>query len=701
LQYQRTYQLKVKSLLFILNYGYFLLFAGLISIEHLKSVLKIIRYFKVYLFLVFLIGNGINVYAQNNYFTISREAFSETQLLDTRWEFYWQTDYAGYLKNKGTLKPAYITLPNDWCSIGHPKKGYGLYVLPIVVPGIAGQTIGINIPSICNAYNLYINQSKINAVGTFSSSAATSFPDYRPKAVTYTANSDTLVLAVEVCNYFYREGGINYSISIGEGEKIITAFHEQLLVTAFIAGALTLMFFYFIGFYLIRRNEFAALYFALLCLTSAFRILSTESILFRQVNLPISWDMLVKIEFISIILIPTFGALFLFSLLNEKRYLLYLYTLNAISTVMVVFVLFTSVYTGSHVIPFFRYFALAECLFVLFIVLVNLFTRKEISVRLAALGYIIVFLFGVNDIFYSKGLINSSYLLPFGIFGFVIIQAILMANKFAIAFVDVEKLSAELGEVNKNQERIIEDRSIELSKQSEALHKYNEIKDKIFAIIAHDLRAPIASFRAVITLADIGTKDDIEDIRRFFNELKPNVDNLTLTIDNLFVWSQSQINGITISPTAINLKNDSLKVLSLYELVSRQKSIHLAIEMSDQLYVKADPAHLDLILRNLINNALKFTKSGGQVKVMARPTISNMVLIEVIDNGVGIESEHLHLMFNPEMHYTTYGTRNEKGTGLGLRLCKEYVEKNGGTIHISSQVNVGTTIGFTLPMTTI
>ena len=568
----------------------------------------------------------------------------------------------------------------------------------MVIPGIAGNEIGIDIPSVCNAYNFYINGSKLLSVGVFATQQLQSSPDYHPRVITYLCKTDTVILAFEVSNYFYREGGLNYSIKIGEKSDIVDGFNKDLFITSFIAGALVLMFFYFLGFYLIRRKEYAALYFALLCLVSTLRIMSTGGILLRQLSLPISWEWLVKIELTSIVLVPTFGALFLFNLLNEKRYLKLLYLLNSLSVVMVLVLLFTSPYIGSHIVPLFRYYALFECFFVLFVVVVNFITRSERSVKLAALGYFIVFLLGVNDILYSKGIINSSYLLPLGIFGFVIIQAILMANKFAIAFTDVEKLSSELGAVNKNQEKIIAERSEELNKQSEDLRKYNDIKDKIFSIIAHDLRAPIASFRTVITLAEIGTKDDIEDIRRFFNDLKPNVDNLTLTIDNLFVWSQAQINGTVINPAIINLKKETQSILHLYELVSRQKLITLATDMEEDILVKADPAHLNLILRNLINNALKFTNLSGQVTISAKHTAADFVLIEVSDNGVGIDSEQLIHIFNPATHYTSYGTSNEKGTGLGLLLCKEYVEKNGGSIHISSRKNIGTTIGFTLPV---
>lgn len=653
--------------------------------------------FRLFITFLFISGPSVAANAQKSYFTISRAELNKGFLLDNRWEFYWETDYTSYLNNNHVPKTEYINVPNDWCTIGHPKKGYGLYILPLVIQGIAGNEIGINIPSVCNAYNFYINQTKLTSVGVFATSKTLSLPDYHPKAITYYCETDTLILAFEISNFFYREGGINYSIEIGEKSAIVDTFHKDLFITSFISGALVLMFFYFIGFYLIRRNEYAALYFALLCLTSAFRFMSTGGILLRQLNLPISWDWLIKIELSSIVLIPTFGALFFFHLINEKRYLILLYIVNGISVLLAAIILFTSPFIGSHIIPFFRYFSLFECFFILFVTVVNLFTRTENLVRLAALGYFIVFILGVNDIIYSSGLINSSYLLPYGIFGYVIIQAILMANKFANAFVKVETLSAELGKVNINQEKIIAERSEELQKKSHALQHYNDIKDKIFAIIAHDLRAPIASLRTVITLADIGTKEDIEDIRKFFNELKPNVDNLTLTIDNLFVWSQSQINGITISPTTVNLKAETEKIALLYELVSRQKSITLSLDMGDDIFIKVDPAHLNLILRNLINNALKFTYVGGVVKISAKILASKQVLIEVVDSGVGIESEQLLHLFNPETHYTSYGTRNEKGTGLGLLLCKDYVEKNGGTIHVSSQKNIGTTIGFTLP----
>lgn len=620
-----------------------------------------------------------------------------TAALDYEWNFFWHKTFANYqtLTNRVGEK---LKVPGDWCQIGHDEFGYGVMVTTVVVPAAVGQKMALDVPAICNAYRLYVNGEYVGGVGVFGTNKRSSVPDYQPQILTFTPTSDTLEIAVEVSNFHYREGGINYSISLGLEKDIESQFNSNLLYAAFISGAMMLMFFFFMGFYLVRKTDVTTLYFSLLCLVSALRIMTTGGILIRQLGLPVSWSWLVTIEIGSIILIPVFGVMYLYQLLSETRFRFWISAFNLISSALVLYVVFTNTYYGSLIVPPFRYYVLAQMLFTLFFTLWALITRKQLIMRVAGVGYLIVFAAGLNDILYSSGTVDTFYVLPYAIFLYVIIQAIVMARHIAFAFSKVELLSNKLAEVNKNQEMIIENRTAELHEQSLILQRYNDVKDKIFGIIAHDLRSPIASLSAVITLAEVGNKEDLEDIRYFFKEIKPNVDNLTLTIDNLFVWSQSQINGLAANKTDVALNAEVVKVIALYSLVAKQKEIQVVNQAKDAILVNADAGQLNLILRNLLNNALKFTRKRGRIRVFSERLANGFVAVEIEDDGVGIQPEKLKQLFNPETHFTTYGTSNEKGTGLGLRLCKEYVEVNGGEIGVSSQLSAGTTVRFTLPL---
>jgi signal transduction histidine kinase len=469
------------------------------------------------------------------------------------------------------------------------------------------------------------------------------------------------------------------------------------MIQSFSSGALFIMALYFLCIFFIRKREYVPLYFGLLCLVSCLRIFSTETILWQQFNIPISWDCLIRVEIISIMLMPTFGILYLSSLVEEKKLRSLTYMVNTVSVLGCCFVLFNDTYTASFIVPPFRYFVTLQLIFILLIMYRAVFVTKHSLGRLAACGYLIIFVVGLNDILYSAGLTNTFYAISIAIFVYVIIQAIVLAKKSGLAFSEVELLTLQLSEMNRNQEKVIDNRTLELNAKTKELEQYNSIKDKIFAIIGHDLRAPIATLSSVLTLAEQADDTTITELRTYFKGIKRNVDNLNLTIENLLVWSQSQINGVKLNKQKVNLNNEVDNVIAVYGLLALQKEIVLMHKLQAQYVLDVDPAHLNLIIRNVISNSLKFTNVGGAIVISASQPTPETVQICIKDNGIGIQPERIEQMMNPASHYTTYGTLNEKGTGLGLMLCKEYAEANGGYITIESAAGLGTKVCIILP----
>lgn len=633
---------------------------------------------------------------EKHYYHISPEAIEHAVELNTKWEFYWSKLYAEFV-NDSTTKPEFIKVPDSWTSLGHPAQGYGLFVLNVITPNVAGKPIALKIPTVTTSMSFYADGIKIAAAGLVGRDKSTSVSDYQPQVVVFTPKSDTIELAFEVGNYNYRVAGVDYPVMIGTTQAINKSFNTYLYFAAFVAGALLIMFFYFLGFFMARRTDFTTLYFSLLSLVSALRIMSTDGILIRQLNLPISWSWLVNIELISIVLIPVFGALYLYSLLKETKFKWLLYSFNAISAVITIYIIVMNTYYDSLIVPPFRVFVFFQMLFILFVSLRSMVVQRSSLTLLTGMAYVIVFIAGVNDILYSGNFIETFFVLPYAILFYVVLQAVLMSRYIAFAFHKVEQLSTELVESNKNQERVISERTAELHQQSTDLQRYNEVKDKILSIIAHDLRSPIASLSSVITLAEIGGKEDLDDIRNFFNSVKPHIDNLNLTIDNLFVWANNQIDGKRMNTTNLSLNSVIARVFPLYDLVAKQKQIKLINAAKEPIVVRADNSHLELVLRNLISNAIKFTKDGGTVEIYSKVVNSEAVVI-IKDTGIGISEENIKKIFDTQTHYTTYGTNNEKGTGLGLRLCQEYVQFNGGKIWMESELGKGSSVHFTLPL---
>ncbi len=270
-------------------------------------------------------------------------------------------------------------------------------------------------------------------------------------------------------------------------------------------------------------------------------------------------------------------------------------------------------------------------------------------------------------------------------------------NNLAIANQEIKEKNEEIRQQKEEIEQINEtltQTNIKLDQQSKDLKALNATKDKLFAIIGHDLRNPIGALISLLQLLEYGNINQ-EEFVLYSNKLKANVESLHFTLHNLLVWANSQMQGIKHLPQVFDLQEIVQENINLLSEVAQNKNIDLSNQVEVLTQVSADIDHVKLILRNLLSNALKFTPQGGKVSVKAE-TGKDFVKIAVSDTGVGMTEEKLSKLFTSSAT-STKGTDEEKGTGLGLVLCKDFVEKNGGQIWVESQIGKGSTFYFTLP----
>lgn len=233
----------------------------------------------------------------------------------------------------------------------------------------------------------------------------------------------------------------------------------------------------------------------------------------------------------------------------------------------------------------------------------------------------------------------------------------------------------------------------EINKRKEELEQLNQVKDKFFSIISHDLRSPINALLGILNLMD-GDNITREEFATLTKELRTQFNHTRTLINNLLDWALLQMDKLKIQPEKIELSALVTENFNLL-LSLNLKEMKLINNVPPNTYVWSDLNMLNLILRNLILNAIKFSKAGANIEIFTTEK-NDWVTIAVRDFGVGIQPEVQRILFEKTMGYSTRGTANEKGTGLGLILCKEFVEKNGGTIWLESQVGVGSTFYFTL-----
>jgi signal transduction histidine kinase len=238
----------------------------------------------------------------------------------------------------------------------------------------------------------------------------------------------------------------------------------------------------------------------------------------------------------------------------------------------------------------------------------------------------------------------------------------------------------------------------EIQEQRDDLKRMNKTKDKFFSIIAHDLKNPFNSIKGFTELMiEHNSEYDSEKRLKFLKIVKDSTNKASVLLNNLLIWANSQSGNLTYTPQKIELVRHVLDVVSLLEIQAIKKEIDIYNNIDHNLSVKADVNMLNTILRNLISNAIKFTKSKGEIKILSNVE-DNMVEITVKDNGVGMSQADVDNLFNIDIKNTNVGTENEQGSGLGLILCKDFVEKHGGKIWVNSTKGEGSEFIFTIPL---
>lgn len=241
---------------------------------------------------------------------------------------------------------------------------------------------------------------------------------------------------------------------------------------------------------------------------------------------------------------------------------------------------------------------------------------------------------------------------------------------------------------------LIAEKAEVLESQKLQLTELDDLKNRLFSIISHDLKTPIYSLRNLFRNVE---KYDIpgDEIKILVPDIINDLNYTTSLMENLLQWAKSQMQGNTINPQLLDIANMVKEVQQLLRLQAESKQVYIKAKIDPSIYIYADKDMINLVLRNIISNAIKFTPNNGEINVGATVK-EEMVEMYVQDTGTGISSENIEKLF-AKKYFTTNGTANESGTGLGLMLCKDFLLKNGGNISVESELGKGSKFFFTLP----
>lgn len=345
-----------------------------------------------------------------------------------------------------------------------------------------------------------------------------------------------------------------------------------------------------------------------------------------------------------------------------------------------------------------------QLFFVLYGLLSVFFLRKLVHAIVSfSLSMLFYFVVSVLDHPYEVYLKNSNY--SFYIFNnalavvFIFYSLYLIKKESSRYQFNLLRANRELNARNReieSQRRDISEKAAQLETQTRQLSELNTLKSKLFSIIAHDLRGPLYALR---NLFNNMQQLDIpaQEVKAMIPDVQKDLTYTTGLMENLLQWAKSQMESESVNLRVIDLSELIANVTRLVKLQAESKKVYLETVTNSPVYVYADSDMIDLVLRNILTNAIKFTPSHGHIRVELNHS-GSFVEVSVADSGRGMSAAALQKI-REKSYYSTRGTANEGGTGLGLMLCQEFLVRNGGRLHIDSEEGKGSVFSFTLPST--
>ena len=264
-----------------------------------------------------------------------------------------------------------------------------------------------------------------------------------------------------------------------------------------------------------------------------------------------------------------------------------------------------------------------------------------------------------------------------------------------IRYLDRNSLGTEATIIKLQDLTNLRQEALKSREQAEELQRLNQLKDRIFSIIAHDLRAPLVNLSEVLKMISSGMIT-IDEFKMITPKLGKDILYTTDLLENILHWSRSQLKGYGINKEFFDLRSIIVNEINYHKPSANFKKIEIIQDVFPGQTVWADIIMIQIVVRNILNNAIKFCNEGCEINIYAS-YVNGYMLLCIADNGIGISEKNIKLLFQGE-HVTTRGTVNEKGTGLGLMICKEFMEKNNGHISVESELGKGTKFSISIPI---
>ncbi len=641
---------------------------------------KLITFFIILFFILLFSPLAITGQVINGNIDLRNIALEDNVVeLRGSWNFYWQEFKTPLSKTQSS--DSLLLVPGSWSKYKkYPALGYATYRLRIKL-NRSTQPLSIKFPLINSAYNVWINGKLVHQVGRVATQSD-QFESRLENSLVPLPDTTSIDLLLQVANFSYFSGGIIKVPSIGLTKSLLAEQNRSKGVLNFFAGSLFAIFIYqFILFALYPKAK-PYLWLSLVCLIISLRsmIVHGGSFLLPDLfsNIPIEfWK---KIEFGGVYILGALIALYIYHLYNKVARRLPVVIIGICSVALLFLVIVTPQYIYGKLLD-------VAHLVILCGIVYSFHTVIE-ATRAGDGEAIIIFygLFAATPFFLLEILLNNTikrinfdinlttfYPVEIGLLIFLGFQVYLLAQHYAKSF-------QVLNSANIDLEKKVNERSKELIETS-------LIKDKLLSIISHDLKAPVNSLKGVLILLNKGLLNE-KEFKGLTENIEQELSKTSSLIDSILQWSKMQLNGSPVNKDYFNLGELIENNIQLFKSASIQKDIRFSYSI-DLITICWDKHILNMVLRNLLANAIKYSHHGGEINIYTKNDHGN-ITIGIRDYGVGMDDLFLETLTHSKNVTSQPGTKGEKGHGIGLSLCKEYLNKAGGKLICSSKLNQGT-----------